>query len=261
MAFRAVHASWGPVFAHLPDLGCGQAWEAVWKVKPRAPIVCAECDHPMSAKTSRAGMRFFAHAPHAPDCEIAREGESEAHHLLKLELAWAARDAGAHSELEVRGAGRFLAGRRARHRPGRLLAHRPGSTAVTHNRYRYRRPDDTDAPARCRVLLVQRPPAAPMAGHGSLRTRGPLTGRRPSGRRGGPGPIRRPVLAKGRADRAFHLPALGLQRPGRPTHAGPEERLRVRARATPPAGGVDTPAVHRGRGNPLRRGRKIAVGL
>ncbi|WUC84037.1 competence protein CoiA family protein [Streptomyces sp. NBC_00536] len=47
-------------------------------------------------------MRFFAHAPHAPDCEIAREGESEAHHLLTLELAWAARDAGAHAELEVR---------------------------------------------------------------------------------------------------------------------------------------------------------------
>lgn len=84
------------------DLGCGQAWEAVWKVKPRAPIACVECRHPMYAKTSRAGMRFFAHAPHAPDCEIAREGESEAHHLLKLELAWAARDAGAHAELEVR---------------------------------------------------------------------------------------------------------------------------------------------------------------
>ena len=34
MAFRAVHAQWGTVFAHLPDLGCGQAWEAVWKVRP-----------------------------------------------------------------------------------------------------------------------------------------------------------------------------------------------------------------------------------
>ncbi|MFJ1954529.1 competence protein CoiA family protein [Streptomyces microflavus] len=102
MAFRAVHAEWGTVFSHLPDLGCGQTWEAVWKVKPPAPITCAECRHPMYAKTSRAGMRFFAHAPHAPDCEIAREGESEAHHLLKLELAWAARDADAHAELEVR---------------------------------------------------------------------------------------------------------------------------------------------------------------
>ncbi|MFD0242045.1 competence protein CoiA family protein [Streptomyces decoyicus] len=56
----------------------------------------------MYAKTSRSGLRFFAHAPHAPDCEIALQGESEAHHLLKLELASAARDAGAHAEMEVR---------------------------------------------------------------------------------------------------------------------------------------------------------------
>ncbi|MFB6632187.1 hypothetical protein ACFCWY_20055 [Streptomyces sp. NPDC056362] len=102
MAFRAVHAEWGTVFSHLPDLGCGQAWEAMWKAKPSAPIACAECRHPMHAKTSYSGLRFFAHAPHAPDCEIARQGESEAHHLLKLELASAARDAGAHAELEVR---------------------------------------------------------------------------------------------------------------------------------------------------------------
>ncbi|MCX4791926.1 competence protein CoiA family protein [Streptomyces sp. NBC_01221] len=102
MAFRAVHANWGTVFAHLPDLGCDQSWEAVWKVKPPAPIACAECRHPMHAKISYSGLRFFAHAPHAPDCEIARQGESEAHHLLKLELASAARDAGAHAELEVR---------------------------------------------------------------------------------------------------------------------------------------------------------------
>ncbi|MFD3699707.1 competence protein CoiA family protein [Streptomyces sp. NPDC058646] len=102
MAFRAVHAEWGTVFAHLPDLGCGQAWEAVWKVKPPPPLACAECRHPMYAKVSYSGLRFFAHAPHAPDCEIALQGESEAHHLLKLELASAARDAGAHAELEVR---------------------------------------------------------------------------------------------------------------------------------------------------------------
>ncbi|WP_446423307.1 competence protein CoiA family protein [Kitasatospora purpeofusca] len=51
---------------------------------------------------SPQGLRFFAHDPGAPDCEIAREGESEAHHLLKLELLSAARDAGARAELEVR---------------------------------------------------------------------------------------------------------------------------------------------------------------
>ncbi|GGU87195.1 hypothetical protein GCM10010211_61770 [Streptomyces albospinus] len=80
----------------------GQAWKAVWKARPPAPIVCVECRHPMYAKTSERGLRFFAHAPHAPDCEIARQGESEAHHLLKLELASAARKAGAHAESEVR---------------------------------------------------------------------------------------------------------------------------------------------------------------
>jgi len=65
MAFRAVHAQWGAVFAHLPDLGCGQAWEAVWRVRPAAPLACDECGHPMFAKVSRNGLRFFAHAPGA----------------------------------------------------------------------------------------------------------------------------------------------------------------------------------------------------
>ncbi|MBV9025599.1 MAG: competence protein CoiA [Streptomycetaceae bacterium] len=55
----------------------------------------------MHAKTSRTGLRFFAHAPGAPTCALAFE--SVAHHLLKLELANAARDAGAHAELEARG--------------------------------------------------------------------------------------------------------------------------------------------------------------
>ncbi|MDX2963319.1 hypothetical protein [Streptomyces acidiscabies] len=101
MAFRAVHAQWGTVFAHLPDLGCGRSWEAVWKSRPPAPITCDECHHPMHAKTSRTGLRFFAHAPGAPTCALGLE--SVAHHLLKLELATAARDAGAHAELEVPG--------------------------------------------------------------------------------------------------------------------------------------------------------------
>lgn len=51
----------------------------------------------MHAKTFRTGLRFFAHAP-APAC--ARVLESVAHHLLELELANAARDAGAHVEIE-----------------------------------------------------------------------------------------------------------------------------------------------------------------
>ncbi|MFH9728684.1 competence protein CoiA [Streptomyces sp. NPDC017254] len=101
MAFRAVHAEWGTVFAHLPDLGCGRGWEAVWKTRPPAPLTCDECGHAMHAKTSGTGLRFFAHAPRAPTCTLALE--SVAHHLLKLELATAARDAGAHAELEARG--------------------------------------------------------------------------------------------------------------------------------------------------------------
>jgi hypothetical protein len=100
MAFRAAHAQWGTVFAHLPDLGCGQTWEAVWKVRPPAPLTCDECGHPMHPKVSRNGLRFFAHAPGAPSCALALE--TLAHHLLKLELANAARNAGADAEMEVR---------------------------------------------------------------------------------------------------------------------------------------------------------------
>jgi competence protein CoiA len=101
MAFRAVHAQWGTIFAHLSDLGCGRSWSEVWKVRPPAPLACDECGHGMYAKTSRTGLRFFAHAPGAPTCALGLE--SVAHHLLKLELANAARDAGAHAELEARG--------------------------------------------------------------------------------------------------------------------------------------------------------------
>ncbi|MFB7763600.1 competence protein CoiA family protein [Streptomyces xiamenensis] len=101
MAFRAVHERWGPVFAHLPDLGCGQAWGEVWRARPAAPLFCDECRHRMHAKVSRTGLRFFAHSPGAPQCSLA--AETLAHHLLKLELASAAREAGAHAELEVRG--------------------------------------------------------------------------------------------------------------------------------------------------------------
>ena len=54
----------------------------------------------MYAKTSRLGFRFFAHAPGAPTCALALE--TLAHHMLKLELSNAARDAGSHAEIEVR---------------------------------------------------------------------------------------------------------------------------------------------------------------
>ena len=66
MTFRAVHAQWGPVFAHIPDLGCGRSWEAVWKVRPPEPLACDECRHPVHAKTSILGLRYFAHSPGVP---------------------------------------------------------------------------------------------------------------------------------------------------------------------------------------------------
>ena len=104
MAFRAVHAQWGTVLAYLPDLGCGRAWSEVWKVRPRAPLSCDECGHGMYAKVSHAGLPFFAHDPAGPRCALALE-ESPAHHMLKLELANAARDAGAQAEMEAPGPG------------------------------------------------------------------------------------------------------------------------------------------------------------
>ena len=73
----------------------------MWKVRPPVPLACDECGHRMYAKVSHQGLRFFAHAPHAPTCALALE--TLAHHLLKLELANAARTAGVHAEMEVRG--------------------------------------------------------------------------------------------------------------------------------------------------------------
>jgi competence protein CoiA len=55
----------------------------------------------MTAKRSPLGLRYFAHQPGAPECALA--GESLAHHLLKLELAQAARQAGWHADMEVAG--------------------------------------------------------------------------------------------------------------------------------------------------------------
>ncbi|WND15965.1 competence protein CoiA family protein [Streptomyces violaceus] len=68
-------------------------------MKPSAPLTCDECGHTMYAKKSLAGLQFFAHAPGAPTRALALEWI--AHHLLKLELATAARDAGAHAELQA----------------------------------------------------------------------------------------------------------------------------------------------------------------
>lgn len=51
MAIRAVHAQWGAVFAHVPDLRCGQDWaEVVRKVRRITPLTCDERRQPMYAK-------------------------------------------------------------------------------------------------------------------------------------------------------------------------------------------------------------------
>ncbi|MEU8586678.1 competence protein CoiA family protein [Streptomyces sp. NPDC048664] len=101
MGFTAQHDGRGRLDATQPDLGCTWAWEAVHRARPRVMMVCPECAHPMHAKVSRYGLRFFAHDPGAPTCALA--GESMEHHLLKLEMATAVRAAGYHAELEVRG--------------------------------------------------------------------------------------------------------------------------------------------------------------
>ncbi|MGA5207951.1 hypothetical protein [Streptomyces variegatus] len=75
----------------------------------------------MHAKVSNLGLRFFAHASGAPTCTLAEE--SIAHHLLKLELAQAARAAGWFAELEVSGPdGRWRADVLASTAGGRRIA-------------------------------------------------------------------------------------------------------------------------------------------
>ncbi|WRZ96427.1 competence protein CoiA family protein (plasmid) [Streptomyces sp. NBC_01007] len=101
MSFTAVHAERGRLDASMPDLGCGWEWAAIHRVRPPVPLACPECSHGMHAKVSSLGLRFFAHTPGALTCMLAEE--SMAHHLLKLELAQAARAIGWMAELEVSG--------------------------------------------------------------------------------------------------------------------------------------------------------------
>jgi competence protein CoiA len=70
-------------------------------VRPRIALTCPECGFGVHARVSKLGLRHFAHDPGRPDeCELSNE--SIEHHLLKLELATAIREAGWHAELEVR---------------------------------------------------------------------------------------------------------------------------------------------------------------
>ncbi|MFI0813424.1 competence protein CoiA [Streptomyces echinatus] len=98
MGFTAVHADWGRLDAPLDDLGCGRAWEDVHRIKG-VRLACPECGGRVFARVSSRHARHFYHQERPDDCELANE--SAEHHLLKLELATAARAAGFRAELEV----------------------------------------------------------------------------------------------------------------------------------------------------------------
>ncbi|MGW9203688.1 competence protein CoiA family protein [[Kitasatospora] papulosa] len=100
MPFTALHAGLGRLDATLPDLGHQLDWAQVHKARPRPPLVCPQCEWGLHAKVSRYGVRFFCHDPgRPPSCELSNE--SWEHHMLKLELAGAIREAGWFAELEV----------------------------------------------------------------------------------------------------------------------------------------------------------------
>ncbi|MEU1596620.1 competence protein CoiA family protein [Streptomyces sp. NPDC005708] len=98
MGFTAIHADWGRLDASLDDLGCGRAWADVHRVKGQQ-LACPECRKRVFARLSPHRARHFYHQERPHDCELANE--SPEHHLLKLELATAARAAGFRAELEV----------------------------------------------------------------------------------------------------------------------------------------------------------------
>ncbi|MGW2631495.1 competence protein CoiA [Streptomyces chattanoogensis] len=107
MGYTALHPDWGRLDASLDDLGCGRAWADVHRVRG-LELACPECGGRVFARVSAYRARHFYHQVRPLDCELANE--SPEHHLLKLELAVAARAAGWRAELEVSGrAGKWRA--------------------------------------------------------------------------------------------------------------------------------------------------------
>ncbi|MFI7296909.1 competence protein CoiA [Streptomyces sp. NPDC050121] len=98
MGYTAVHARWGRLDASLDDLGCGRSWADVHRVRG-LELACPECRGRVFARVSPHRARHFYHQVRPRDCALANE--SAEHHLLKLELATAARAAGFRAELEV----------------------------------------------------------------------------------------------------------------------------------------------------------------
>ncbi|MFF1561022.1 competence protein CoiA [Streptomyces sp. NPDC058279] len=100
MPFTALHADLGRLNATLHDLGHGLDWSQIHKARPRPPLTCPECTWGLHAKVSKYGVRYFCHDPgRPPSCSLTNE--SPEHHMLKLEMATAIRDAGWFAELEV----------------------------------------------------------------------------------------------------------------------------------------------------------------
>ncbi|MFF7146255.1 competence protein CoiA family protein [Streptomyces nodosus] len=103
MGYTAVHAEWGRLDASLEDLGCGRSWADVHRVGG-LELACPECRGRVFARLSSHRARHFYHQVRPETCALANE--SPEHHLLKLELATAARAAGFRAELEVSSATR-----------------------------------------------------------------------------------------------------------------------------------------------------------
>jgi hypothetical protein len=68
------------------------AWEMIYKVRPRAVLLCRACAQQMHAKVSARATRFFAHDRRVPECPAA--GETALHRVLKAALADAIRASG-----------------------------------------------------------------------------------------------------------------------------------------------------------------------
>ncbi|WP_332010949.1 competence protein CoiA family protein [Streptomyces uncialis] len=104
MVFVGIHETWGRIDATQADLGCGQDRVSIYKVRPPAPLTCYECGwrlHLVHKTHGSYELWFLRHASNPPYCEARLAGESMAHHLLKLDLAHHAREAGWRAEYEL----------------------------------------------------------------------------------------------------------------------------------------------------------------
>lgn len=74
-------------------------WAGVHDVRPRRDLRCRECGARMHAKSSPAGLRFFAHD--RADSACPSLGETPEHRRLKQMLAELVRKLGCVAEIEA----------------------------------------------------------------------------------------------------------------------------------------------------------------